>query len=46
MVSTGENGDMESRSGINVVNTVLPTAVRIWSRGKIFHVPKMLSSSI
>ena len=46
MASTGENGDMESRSGINVVNTVLPTAVKVWRRGKVFRVPKILSSSV
>jgi hypothetical protein len=28
VVSTGDNGDVESRSGINIVNPVLPTAVK------------------
>jgi hypothetical protein len=44
--SAGDNGDMESRSGINVVKTMLPAALKIQSRGKVFHVPKKLSSSI
>ena len=29
MVSTGDKGDMESQSGINLVKIVLPTAVKV-----------------
>jgi len=29
VVNTGDNGDMESQSGINLVKIVLPTAVKV-----------------